>query len=94
VQATPKQNLLPLPSVNLQELDSSDEQERKNFVGNSIYSIIQNFVGEKNAGQVTGMLLDEEVVDFKTLLTDQQYFTEKVTQARDELMKMGQAQAQ
>ena len=72
------QQQLPLPLLNIQDLDVIvDKDARKNFVGNQIYPIIDGSFGNVNAGRITGMLLDEAVIDFKRLLTDQTYFTAK-----------------
>ena len=55
--------------------------DRNNFVGNSIFGVIQQVYGESNAPRITGMLLDESAVDFKQLLTDDEYFGGKVNEA-------------
>jgi hypothetical protein len=62
----------------LQAQTSPDE--RRNFVGNAIFSGIETAYPQ-NAGKITGMLLDEKVVDFVKLLTDQNYFNQKVFEA-------------
>ena len=56
-------------------------QDRNNFVGNTIFGLIQQAYGEENAPRITGMLLDENAVDFKQLLTDSKYFSGKVNEA-------------
>eukprot|EP00351_Strombidinopsis_sp_SopsisLIS2011_P002209 CAMPEP_0116877882 /NCGR_PEP_ID=MMETSP0463-20121206/9633_1 /TAXON_ID=181622 /ORGANISM="Strombidinopsis sp, Strain SopsisLIS2011" /LENGTH=76 /DNA_ID=CAMNT_0004525549 /DNA_START=1715 /DNA_END=1945 /DNA_ORIENTATION=+ len=58
----------------------TDAGERKNFVGNTIYDSIHKATGDQ-AGKITGMLLDESVVDFTKLLQDTAYLNEKVTEA-------------
>ncbi len=37
--------------------------------------------GEEHAGKITGMLLDEQVVDFKKILTDPVYLRTKMDEA-------------
>jgi len=52
----------------------ADPNEKKQFVGNAIYPSIENAFGPLFAGKITGMLLDENVVDFYQLLTNLGYF--------------------
>jgi hypothetical protein len=53
-----------LPQVDVKELDSyQDPVQKKQFVGNAIYGIIEGSFGPY-AGKITGMLLDENVVNF------------------------------
>jgi hypothetical protein len=40
-----------------------DINERKQFIGNSIYPLIEGSLGPQYAGKITGMLLDVSVVD-------------------------------
>jgi hypothetical protein len=42
----------------------TDPNERRNFVGNNVYQIIQNAFGQDHAGKITGMLIDENAVNF------------------------------
>lgn len=58
-------------------------EDRKNFVGNSIYPAIQAVFGEQIAGIITGMLLDESAVDPKELLTNNAFFVSKVNEAHN-----------
>lgn len=60
--------------------------DRNNFVGNNIYASIQQAYGEENAPRITGMLLDENAVDYRLLLTDNEYFRSKVNEAYTLLM--------
>ena len=39
-----------------------DKDAKRNFVGNLIYGVIEK-IDEANAAKITGMLLDENVVD-------------------------------
>lgn len=72
---------LPLPQVNPADLDAMAEADhRKEFVGNSIYPIIQATIGDY-AGRVTGMLLDESVTNYKDLISNQVYFNSKCKEA-------------
>jgi hypothetical protein len=64
----------------------TDPNDRKQFVGNSIYQIIANAFGEQLAGRITGMLLDENVINFQQLLTNPVYFTTKSREAHALLM--------
>ena len=59
----------------------TNPQDRKTFVGNSIYGIIEQVFGQQFAGRITGMLIDEGVINFNTLLTDASYFTTKAYEA-------------
>jgi len=57
-----------------------DNNERKQLIGNAIYSAVQPFVGDF-AGKITGMLLDENVVEMNRLCTDQKYLSDLVNEA-------------
>lgn len=72
---------LQLPPVDVSQLDSLQGQDRNNFVGNNIYGVIQQVYGDQNAPRITGMLLDENAVNFKQLLSDSEYFRGKVNEA-------------
>jgi hypothetical protein len=61
-------------------------EERTQFVGNTIFGLITQGYGQENAPRLTGMLLDENAVNFKQLLTDVQYFNNKVQEAYALLM--------
>jgi hypothetical protein len=85
---------IPLAQVEIQQLiDQADAGERRNFVGNAIYSGIESVHGT-NAGKITGMLLDEKVVDFTKILTEQQYFNTKVFEASQLLIQANMQQQQ
>lgn len=70
-----------LPPLDISQLETLQGQERNNFVGNSIYGVIQQVYGDQNAPRITGMLLDENAVSFKQLLSDNEYFRSKVNEA-------------
>jgi hypothetical protein len=70
-----------LPPLDISQLETLQGQERNNFVGNSIYGVIQQVYGDQNAPRITGMLLDENAVNFKQLLSDNEYFRSKVNEA-------------
>ena len=54
-----------------------DPAERRQEIGNNIYSIIQQQYGEA-AGKITGMLLDNDrIVDPIQLVSNQQYLMQK-----------------
>lgn len=69
----------PLPQVNPADLDNVPD--RKTFVGNAIYGIIEHAFGPAFAGRITGMLIDEAVINFNQLLSDANYFTTKAHEA-------------
>lgn len=76
-----------LPQVNIAALEAlKTSQERNNFVGNHIYGIIQQAYGDQNAPRITGMLLDENAVNFSQLLSDQEYFQNRINEAYNLLM--------
>jgi len=72
--------------LDLAQLDSLQGNDKNNFVGNSIYGVIQQAYGEQSAPRITGMLLDENAVNFKQLLSDNEYFKGKVNEAYTLLM--------
>jgi hypothetical protein len=72
---------LQLPLIDASALDTLQGEDRKDFVGNNIYAIIFNAYGEEFAPTITGMLLDETAVNYKSLLTDSNYFSNKVSEA-------------
>ena len=58
-----------------------DPAERRQEIGNNIYSIIQQQYGEA-AGKITGMLLDNDrIVDPIQLVSNQQYLMQKAQEA-------------
>jgi hypothetical protein len=61
-------------------------------VGNAIYPIIEQVFGSLNAGRITGMLIDENVINFNTLITDAGYFTTKAHEAFQLLLSAQQQQ--
>lgn len=79
--------MMQLPNVNVTQLDSLQGDDRNNFVGNNIYSTIHTAYGEEYAPTITGMLLDETAVDFKLLLTQNQYFQAKAREAYELLIQ-------
>lgn len=88
-QQIPKQGapqMLTLPQLDIGQLDQLQGDARRTFVGNSIYETIQGVYGDELAPIITGTLLDENVVDFKRLLSDNQYFTGRVHEAHQLLV--------
>jgi hypothetical protein len=93
IQAAPQLPLFPLPQVNPAELANiAQANDRKTFVGNAIYSIIEQAFGQHYAGRITGMLIDENVINFTTLLSDPGYFTTKAHEAYQLLLTAQQQQ--
>lgn len=64
-----------------------DINEKKQFIGNSIYPQIEAALGTQFAGKITGMLLDETAVDIDRLLKDQAYLNGKVHEAHQLLVQ-------
>lgn len=57
-------------------------EARRSFVGNAVYPMIQEAIQDANlVGRVTGMIIDETVVQINRLLSDQQYFNQQVNEA-------------
>jgi len=75
-----------MPQIDVAHLESLSGQDKNNYVGNSIYGVIQAAYGDESAPRITGMLLDENAVNFKQLLTDSEYFKSKVDEAYNLLM--------
>lgn len=92
--AMQQENMLQLPQVNVAQLDALQGDDRNNFVGNNIYQTIHGAYGEEYAPTITGMLLDESAVDFKLLLTNNQYFQSKAREAFELLVQSKQNQDQ
>jgi len=67
-----------------------DINEKKQFIGNSIYPQIELALGTQFAGKITGMLLDETAVDIDRLLKDQAYLNGKVLEAHQLLIQTQQ----
>lgn len=59
--------------------------EKKQFIGNLIYPCIQAAYGEQFVGKITGMLLDEKVVNLDLLVSNQKYLSEIAGQAKNML---------
>lgn len=93
-QQPAQQNTLQLPQINVEELDQLQGDERNNFVGNNIYMPIMQAFGEEFAPTITGMLLDESAVDFKLLLSQNQYFVSKAREAYELLVQSKNQQSQ
>lgn len=90
----PQGGKLVMPMVDASQLESlKDTEARENFVGNSIYPAILNAFGEHEAPTITGMILDETYVNYKELLTNQQYFVDKINEARNVLKNSQQQPA-
>ncbi len=70
-----------LAPVNIDDLNNMPAEGRPQWVGNNIYATIQAACGDDMAPRITGMLIDENVVNFQSLLTDVAYFNTKVTEA-------------
>ena len=79
-----------LPKVDVAQLSSLQGEARNQFVGNNIYASIDKAFGAEFAPRITGMLLDESVVDFQKLLSDQGYFSSKVHEAYHLLVQNNQ----
>jgi hypothetical protein len=67
-----------LPQIDVSQLDGLSGPDKSTFVGNTIYGLIQQAYGDGDAPRITGMLLDENAVNFKSLLTDNAYFQSKI----------------
>lgn len=82
-----------LPQIDISPLSTLQGGQLSEFVGNSIYGLIQQALGEEFAPRITGMLLDENAgIDFKKLLTDNKYFTGKVNEAHQLIIASSQQQ--
>ncbi len=89
-KAQPQPTLLPLPQVDKDLLAATESlNDRKQLIGNAIYAAMAPAVGE-HAGKITGMLLDEKVVDLNKLTSDQKYFSDLVGEAQRLLQKQPQ----
>jgi len=53
----------------------------KEMVGEFIYNYAEKFVGEANAGKITGMLLDLKQEEIKKYLYDFTYLYQKIGEA-------------
>lgn len=82
--ATQVHPVVPLP--NAQSVAAlatmKDMNEKKQFIGNMIYPCIQSVYGDAMVGKITGMLLDEKVVNLDLLVTNQQYLSDYAGQAK------------
>jgi hypothetical protein len=77
-----------VPQFDQGHLDSiEDINEKKQYIGNSIYPQIELVLGTPFAGKITGMLLDENAVDLERLLKDQAYLNDKVREAHQLLLQ-------
>lgn len=55
--------------------------EQKQMLGERIYPLVQEELGQEQAGKVTGMLLEIENADLLSMLEDRELLTEKVNEA-------------
>jgi len=85
----PAQNFVQVPLPNPQQVQTllaiTDIQEKKQCVGNMIYPCIQQAYGNDFVGKITGMLLDEKVVNLDLLVSDQKYLSQIAGQAKNML---------
>jgi len=73
---------LNIPQVDLAQLEQmTDSNQKSQFVGNSIFGSIAQGYGNDLAPRLTGMLLDENAVNFKLLLSDNAYLDNKASEA-------------
>lgn len=73
--------MLQAPEADINQLAAlTAPNDRVQFVGNAIYASIET-VYKEEAGKITGMLLDEKVVDFTKLLRDPVYLSQKAYDA-------------
>jgi len=86
--------MMQLPQVDISQLERLSGDDRNNFVGNHIYQTIHAAYGEQFAPTITGMLLDESAVEFKLLLTQNQYFQAKAHEAYELLLQSKEQQNQ
>jgi hypothetical protein len=56
-------NLIPVPKPVFDPKEFEEAPDKKTFIGNTIYPYIHSILGENYAGRVTGMILDENVVN-------------------------------
>jgi len=66
-------------------------EEKKQAIGNMIYPCIHEAYGDLYVGKITGMLLDEKVVNLDLLVTDQKYLSQIAGQAKNMLENQSQA---
>lgn len=70
-----------MPQIDTTRLQQMDSAERRQEIGNTIYSVIQAAYGDA-AGKITGMLLDNDrIVDPIMLVTNGQYLMQKANEA-------------
>jgi hypothetical protein len=69
------------PDCNPEGFATLNVEARRQFVGNAVYPVISAALGDSLAGRVTGMIIDENVVDTKRLLTDVDYLNQQVNEA-------------
>lgn len=69
------------PAANAEECAALSVEARRQYVGNAVYPVISAVLGDSLAGRVTGMIIDENVVDTKRLLTDVDYLNQQVNEA-------------
>lgn len=76
------------PNVQIEMFNANTSpEERRQFVGNAVYPVINQVLGEPLSGRITGMIIDENVVDVKRLLTDGDYLNQQVNEAYEMLSK-------
>mmetsp|Transcript_36417 Transcript_36417/g.55908 ORF Transcript_36417/g.55908 Transcript_36417/m.55908 type:complete len:106 (+) Transcript_36417:1611-1928(+) len=92
---TPQIPLLNLPQVDIGEFEKHQGEDQRTFVGNHIYRVIEEVLTKDYAPTITGMLLDpNNGIDLKQLISDNQYFTQQVTEAYKLLQQANQGPAQ
>ena len=71
-----------LPNIEPKNLDI------KQYVGEFIYDIVEEIVGEELAPKITGMLIDLPLKDIREYLADYKRLKEKVFEAKEILRQV------
>ncbi|GFH07450.1 polyadenylate-binding protein, partial [Haematococcus lacustris] len=75
----------PTAPIDLAELEAAGPKQRKQILGERLYSLVEGLVKPKLVGKITGMLLEMDNSDLLILLDSQESLIAKVKEAIDVL---------
>lgn len=64
--------------INNPEYDNSEDEDKKNKIGDLIYQYVEKIAGTENAPKITGMIIDLEMADLESSTSSLMQLNEKI----------------
>ena len=64
--------------INSPEYDNSEDEDKKNKIGDLIYPYVEKIAGPENAPKITGMIIDLEMADLESSTSSLMQLNEKI----------------